>query len=575
MRWAPRITKPAVAAAPGVVLAAFIAWMPADASSAARTQAPAGSDAPATTPGAHVDVSAKPAVVLSGQHVVIAGSTVYSAKQHQASVRVRHESGTPAVTLSAAVSPNGQFNVTFADTKKGGKYQVTVTAPDGKGSGATAFRVDSIATLAGEVEKLSGELDQRTKKLLTFLHETASSLPASAERDQLVASAQKLQQRADAVHLTPAKMLAELEKLVPQPNAAGTADPTIFQGLRDWVPEAEAAIEQIDTARIGEKPTPLCETMNTAIEGAKFASYAFSISKSLLTTLGKIAVDKGVPTLVEKLGFQGATGTSLSYNIKVAADGFQGAVGGITTAITGLTDFVELGIKSMFDRYCGSFDGPLSVSMTMVWNEGSQPWLKYGVRLDGRFRLRFPKNSPPGKPVYLTGELEGNATNFTFWEDVTVAEPLPRGILVLERRWLAPIPFKNSTASPVDFGMVARTITPAYFNVPVIGEMTGDTIKMQFKEARVDFTPVVKNRLLFVVMTPLMPDYKLFTFPIQKAHWILSKGFSDPTTFTVVGTGAQRGIRLARSTSHRETANKSVVVDWVIDVDARKSAEGK
>ncbi len=526
-----------------------------------------------STPGAHVDVTATPNVVLAGQPVAIGGSTGYSEKQHQVSVVVRHESGTPSATLTAAVQPSGRFDVTFADTRKPGKYLVTVTSPDGKGKGATSFRVDTIAGLAGDVETLSIEVDKRTKALVRFLKDTAVSLPASPEREKLIANATHLEEQAKAVHLPPVKILGALKKLVPQPNAAPPPDPSPLKELRDWVPQAEEVIDKIDKARIGEKPAPICETINTAIEGAKFASYAFSVTSSLLGTLVKIGTDKGISALVEKLGFEGTTGTGIAYEIKVGAEALKGPMEGVTSALTSLTDWVEAYTKSVFNRYCGSFDGPLAVSMTMVWNEAAVPWLKYGVRLEGRFRLRFPKDTAPGKPVYMTGELEGNATNFTFWEDVTVVDPLPKSILVLERRWLAPIPFKNSTASPLDFGMVARAATPAYFNVPVIAEMTGDTIKMQFKEARVDFTEAVNNRLLFVVMTPLMPDFKVFKFPIQKAYWILAKGFSDPCTLTVTDSGGVKGIRLTKNKAHRETAGKGVLVDWVIDVDARKTAE--
>lgn len=574
MTRAARITHAAVVMTLAMALATI---GPAPSAVAIAPQAPGSSsdDAPRSRAGAHVDVTALPQMVLAGQHVTISGATAYSAKQPNVTVRVRHESGTPSATLSAAVTPNGQFNVTFADTTKGGRYEVLVTSPDGKGSGSTSFRVGSIAGLAGEVEQLSSELDKRTKALVTFVKTTAAALPPSPERDDLVQKAQQVEQQATAANLPPVKVLSELKKLVPQKSDVSSPDAAVFKELGDWVPEAEEAIDRIDRSRILEKPAPLCETINTAIEGAKFAAYAFSISSKLLTTLVKITVDKGIPAIVEHLGFQGPDATAMSYGLKVSGEGVHGAVAAVTAGMTLLTDWVEIAAKVMFNRYCGSFDGPLDVTMTMVWNEGSQPWLKYGVRLAGRLRLRFPKESPAGKPVYLTGELEGNATNFTFWEDVTIAEGLPRSILILERRWLAPIPFKNSTASPLDFGMVARAVTPAYFNVPVIGEMTGDTVKMQFKEARADFSAAVSNRLLFVVMTPLMPDYKLFTFPIQKAHWILSKGFSDPCILTVDGAQGQKAIRLKQSAAHRETSNKSVVVDWVIDLDAKKTGDAQ
>ncbi len=575
-RHASRITGFAVAAAVGCSLTAFTAVAPpAGGTGVGQARASAQGASQSATPGAHVDVTATPKVVLAGQPVTISGSTGYSQKQHQAAVLIRHESGTPSTTSSAAVSPKGQFSVAFAETKKAGKYKVSVTSPDGKGRGDTEFRVDSIAGLAQEVEKLSTELDKRTKALVGFVKKTAVSLPASAERDQLITETQQLEAKANVIDLPPVKILGQLKNLDAKPNVVNLPDQTIFGALRDWVPEAEEAIDKIDRARIGEKPAPICETINTAIEGAKFAQYAFVIEVKLLETLITIGLDKGIPLLVKSLGFEEASVFGLSSAIKVSAGALHGPLAAAKACAGVMLEAVEHFTKWMFERYCGSFDGPLGVSMTMEWKEGIHPWLKYSVRLEGRLRLRFPKSSPPGQPVYMTGELEGNATHFTFWEDVTVAEPVPKGIMVLERLWLPPVAFANSTASPIDFGMVARMVTPAYFNVPVIGEMTGDTIKMQFKEARVDFQDIVKNRLLFVVLTPLMPDYKVFSFPIQKAQWILSKGFSDPCIFNITESAGVKGIRMRKTPAHRETPNKSVTVDWVIDVDARKTGEGQ
>ncbi len=539
----------------------------------AGRQSPPAQGGSGPTPGANVDVTVTPKVVLTGQKVTIAGSTGYSEKQHQASILVRHASGAPSATLSAQVDSKRQFSVTFSDTKKSGKYVVTVTSPDGKGKGTAEFRVDSISDLAQEVEHLAIEIDKRTKQMAAFVKDTAVSLPASPERETMIAKAQQLDAKARTVDLPPLKILGLLKNLVPKSQVVNLPDVEIMGELRDWVPEAEEGIEVIDRSRIGEKPAPICETINTAIEGAKFAAYAFTITGNLLSTLGKIAVDKGVPAMVEHLGYEGAEAYASSSAIKAAAEGLHGLHEVTKSGYAIAIDGVEYLTKWLFGRYCGSFDGPLNVSMTMVWNEGIRPWLKYGVTLEGRFRLRFPKNTPPGKPVYMTGELEGNATHFSFWEDVMLIASLPKTTVVLQRVWLPPMAFANSTASPIDFGMVARAATPAYFNVPVVAEMTGETIKMQYKEARVDFSRVVQNRLLFVVITPLMPDFKVFTFPIQKGYWILSKGLNDPCILTVKRSAEGEQISYVTK-NHRETSDKGVVVDWTIDVKAKKLGEG-
>jgi len=535
--------------------------------------APAVSRAQQATPGAYVDVSAVPAMVMPGQPVIISGSTGVYKNTNQASVGIRHESGSPATTLAAPVAAKGNFSLTFTDTKKPGKYTVTVTAPDGKGKGEAEFRVGSIAAIAGDVERVASELGKRIDKLIAVTKTAAVSLPPSGERDTVIKMIDDIEARRKTITLPPVVILGELRKIVPGPNVVNLPDQNIFGQLRDWVPEGEKAIDEIDKSGIVEKPAPICETINTALQGAKFASYAFAITGKLYTTLVNIGVDKGTPAVVNAIMGPGTAAAGVSSGLKMGAEVAK-KEGTIFNAMIGLdTDLVEFLVDKVFERYCSRYQGPVNVTMAMVWKEGALPWMKYGVALNGLLRLRYPKEAPAGKPIYMTGEIEGNATNFSFWEDVTVAEPLPKSLLVIERRWLAPIPFVNSPASPVDFGQIARKVTPAYFDVPVIAEMTGDTIKMQFKPARSDFSAAVKNRLLFVVFGGLIPDFKVFSFPIEKAHWILSKGMEDPSILTVTREpSGGRVINLTKQT-HKDSPSKEVNVDWTIKINATGEIE--
>jgi len=544
----------------------------------------ADSGAQQSTPGAHVDVSAKPEIALPEQPVTISGSTGSHEKKNQASVTVRHESGAPSATLTATVSPKGQFSVTFSDTKKAGKYKVSVTAPDGIGKGAAEFRVDSIDGLIDDVERVMTELDTRTDKLLAYVKSAMASLPPSKERDVVIEKVDDIESTDNTVDLPPVVIFGELRKVIQGPTVVFLPDQKILGELRDWVPEGEEAIATIDKSGFGQKPAPVCETIHTALEGAKFAAYAFSIAASPLKTLKHIAIDKGIPALAKGALGGGADSLAASSAAKLEVarraakkveESAEKKVKFAEAGIAILNDITEYAIDHVFEHYCSEYKGSVKAKMTMVWKEGALPWLKYGVVLDGELRLRYPKEAPAGKPVYMTGEIEGNASNFTFWEDVTVVEPLPRSLLVVERRWLAPIPFLNSTQSPVDFGQVARVVTPAYFDVPVVAEMTGETIKMQFKAARHDFADAVKNRLLFVVVSGMIPDFKVFSFPIQKAHWILSKGLEDPTLLTVTEmSSGGHAIKTTKQT-HKDSPDKSVYVDWTITIDASGTVEHK
>ncbi len=525
------------------------------------------------TPGAFVEVAAAPKLALAGQPVVISGKTGYHEKSHSATIKIRHESGEPAKTLTAEVSKDGAFSVNFSDTKKAGKYSVVVTAPDGKGEGQTGFEVSSIGGLADQVEQAFRELDDRAGKLLKQAEETAVSLPASEERDELVRMIDDVQEKQRTVNLPPVAIIGELRRVVQGPTVVYLPEHKVFGELQGWIEEAEETAGEIDRSKVLDRSKDsICETINTAIEGCKFASLAFNVGKSGLDTLRRVFLSKAIPSVVTAAMGDTPDALGVSLGLKTAAAGLQGPLA-VQGSLPGLMlNIIEFGIKQLFGRYCGSYKGPIEVKMTMVWNEGSQPWMKYTIYLEGRMALRFPLKSAPGQPIPMTGEIEGNAVKHEFWEDVFVVEPLPKTVMLLNRSWLPPPAFPNAVESPVDTGAILRMATPGSFNVPLVAEMTGDSIKGQFKPARMDFSPEMVHRKLFVVFTGLIPDFTVMTVPVQKAFWVLSKGFGDPWILDLQKDESGKRFLAKTFTSHRETAAKGVVVDWRISLDSRKKS---
>lgn len=525
------------------------------------------------TPGAFVDVASAPKVALVGQPVVISGKTGYHEKTHSASVKVRHESGDPAETLTAEVSKDGAFSVIFSDTKKPGKYTVAVTAPDGKGQGQTRFEVSSIAGLADKLDQAFRGLGDRAGQLMKQAEEAAVSLPASEERDKIIQMIDDVQERERSVDLPPVEIIGELRRVVQGPTVVFLPEQKIFGELQDWIEEAEETAAEIDRSKVLDRSKDsICETINTAIEGCKFAAIAFNLGKTGLETLKKVFLDKAIPSVVNAAMGDNAAALGVSSGLKGAAARLDGKIG-LQNAIPGLVlDLVEFGIKQLYGRYCGAYQSPVRIMMTMVWNEGSTPWMKYTTFLEGRMNLRFPLKSAPGQPIPMTGEIEGNVVKHEFWEDVFVVEPLPKTVMLLNRSWLPPPSFPNAVESPIETGAILRMATPGSFNVPLVAEMTGDSIKGQFKPARMDFSPEMVHRKLFVVFTGLIPDFTVMTVPVQKAFWVLSKGFGEPWALELQKDESGKRYLAKTFTSHRETADKGVVVDWKISLDSRKKS---
>jgi hypothetical protein len=525
------------------------------------------------TPGAFVEVTVTPKLALAGQPVVISGKTGYHEKKDIATVKVKHDSGEPAKSLTAKVSKDGAFSVTFSDTNKAGKYSVIVTAPDGKGEGQAEFEVSSVGGLADKLEHAFQGLDDRAGKLLKQAEEIAVALPASGERDELIKMIDEVQGKHQTLDLPPVEILGELRRVVQGPTVVYLPEQKIFGQLQDWVEEAEETTEEIDHSKVLDRSKDsICETINTAIEGCKFAALAFNVGKTGLETLANVFVDKAIPAAISAIMGDNAAALGVSSGLKSAAAGLKGKTD-LINSIPGLVlDIVEFGVKQLYDRYCGSYQCPIKVKMTMVWNEGAKPWLRYSIYLEGRLTLRFPLQSAPGQAIPMTGDVEGNAVKHEFWEDIFVVEPLPKTVMLLNRAWLPPPAFPLAVESPLDMGSIARTVTPASFNVPLIAEMTGDAIKLQFKPARVDFSPLMVHRTVLVVFTGLIPDFMVFKAPIQPAFWILTKGFGDPWVVELQKDSSGKRFLAKTFTSHRETGDKGVVVDWQISLDSRKKS---
>jgi hypothetical protein len=87
------------------------------------------------------------------------------------------------------------------------------------------------------------------------------------------------------------------------------------------------------------------------------------------------------------------------------------------------------------------------------------------------------------------------------------------------------------------FGAAARAVaTPSYFNIPVDAEYNTDagTIKLFVNDALVDFSPVVENREIYVVLA-VLPMVRWMTYPIFKAQQMIKGSFKEKNEFPMTG----------------------------------------
>lgn len=488
-----------------------------------------------STPGAPVDVVTQPLVPVGGV-AKITGTTYTDGKRLTVAIVITNPKS-KKFELNSKCDDKGNFKVEFKDTQETGEYTLVATSPDGKQTTTVKFTVASPTNLA---DKASQTVDQIIQAVDTTMDETKKIVdeqPPSPAKEELYQKMDKFNEKRTEFkqrlsHIRPA--MTNLAKMV---GRTPELDAEILPKLEEygrWAGETGPSIEaQMANLSKARTKSGLCDTIEMAGEGFAFLSTAMNFVGSPAKILLNLTVDKVMPALVAKAPAKGDSANDVKFlwaeTNKEAVAICQGWPDFVGSFLGLANDLAQFATGKIFDQYCQKFQGDMAATFNVDMKEGGSSWWKYGVRLDGQLTLTYPKNGKPGEPIKMNGRFEGNATKFAFWEDVFLVEDRPKGSIIVGRYRIPPVPFVNSTKDPLGFGMVARAGTPGYFNVLCEAELIKDKIILQTQQAAVDFSPVVKNRLILIFTTPALPIpvIKTFDFPIQKAQFIIGRGIKD------------------------------------------------
>jgi hypothetical protein len=197
------------------------------------------------------------------------------------------------------------------------------------------------------------------------------------------------------------------------------------------------------------------------------------------------------------------------------------------------------------------------------------PYVKYQVALSGKVVLRYGKPGSPNDPISLSGHIEGNGSDFGLWENAILLDDdhnLRNALLI--RQTFAPIP----SAYVEDLGMIARMATPAYFRVPVAGQLIKGKVILKLLPATHDFADLVRGRVVYIGIIPALPVPAIvgFSIPFQKAHFILTRGMRDNPEFPVVVDNKAKLSLIERvfTREERRGGAEGVLVQWKIQAKA-------
>lgn len=492
--------------------------------------------------------------VFVGGRINITGASVKYKSFNQVELSVTGPSTKDAKSIP--LSDDGKFNSVWIANDKTGEFTVTVKSSDKKTLQSAKFTVYTLPKLNNWADENIDELN----KAFDNLKDAVSKVEAGISPKNKAKLEKKMADAKDKVDgalklfkdlNTAGKQTADIVK------TAKNIPPNLSSNLSDLNNALADNARQMKSFRNLTKHEPqdntICEYCVMVNEAcAAFSTFTNFASKSLKTIITNVVLDKGVPSTVNAVNSNGMQ-ISAPYDFfpkeiakiyatsKVDAEGLASKMG--KAGIAG--DVLQFASDFVLKTYCGTFSGQIKHDYTIEFrNNDGVTWWKYGVSLQGALSLRYPKEGANGNIIKMKGNFEGNATKFTFFENVQAEDGFQEGskgkIQVIELQVLKPpaFPFVSSLNDPAGFGAVARTIaTPACFNITLDAEYDVDAkkIKLFLNNALIDFSPAVVNQLIFLeVGGDLLPYIKRMMFPIHPVLRTFGSVVRDHNEFTML-----------------------------------------
>lgn len=491
--------------------------------------------------------------IFAGGNISISGESVKYKNYKEVEISVTG----PSVKdeKSILLDANGKFTTGWYASGKAGEYMVTLKGSDKKSTQSEKFTVYELPGL----ENWCDENINVVTKAYDNLKESEEQVKGSiGSKDKA-----ELEKKMDEVK----EKVSTLLKLFKDLNIAGkeigklaksgkNLSPNLFGNLSELnnkLGEQRKKMEQIEEYR-NHKPADntVCEYLVMLNEAcAAFSVYSNIECFAVKGVIKNIILDKGVPLAAGTINAR-AKGLSSpnDFVLKEPAKIFSTAALDAESLTSKLGtagfagDIVQFATDFLMKKYCGVFKGSLKHNYTIEFrNKSGQNWWTYGVEMKAVLALRYPKEKGGGNLIRMKGNLEGNATKFSFFEDLEKNDEFQEGtkgkIEVIPIKTY--LPFSVSVAtSEIDvmgFGAIARGMaTPAYFNIPVDAEydVNNDKIKIFLNSAIIDFSPAVSNQLIFLLVGgDLLPYVKRMSFPIHRAFVTLGSVVRDNHEFDI------------------------------------------
>ncbi len=484
--------------------------------------------------------------------LIISGESVLYKNFKEVEIKVTGPS--PTDLRKILLSREGKYSMEWVAPEITGDYIVTVTGSDKKSSQTATFSVEDFVD--DFTDDWPEDNIKETKKALENLEEAVDKVEAdisTKDKATLEQEMDKLREKT-AVVLDFFKELntagKEFLKLVKSgkkmsPALAGNLS-DLNRNLRQQAAQMKKISEVAD-----HKPADntICEYLVMVNEAcAAFSAVTSVWSKAALTILANIVANKDAPKTGETMNktsippevqFMGKETGKIFIKSYLKADYVKSKMGKADIA----GDLIQYVSDVLLKTYCGIYKGNFTHNYTIEFrNNNGENWWTYGAEMKATFSLRYPKKNA-GDIIKMKGNIEGNATKFTFFQDVAKENDfhaVSKGkLVVVPIKTYTPLAVSVATSERdiMGFGAIARGLaTPAYFNIAIDAEydVNAKKIKIFVNKSIADFTSMVANQFIFLMVgQDLIPYPKTMYFPIHKAKTTINGIFISFKEFDV------------------------------------------
>ena len=455
----------------------------------------------------------------------------------------------PTITKSLMPAENGAFSFTEFAPLEAGDYEITATAPDGKGTA-------TIKVTAVEFEDLEEKIDE----ILTDA--------AKAAEDGVIAADEKIADLSESPAKKEARSkIANARSALKELTARGPARAEAMHGLFGAIASNGGMAEiagpgvdrlssqltnaQAETKRVKDLTSRMssadigCHQLAVVTEVFKAISALLNVKTQILNTAIGLAKDVTSDAAANKAKAMGAGATFAFASGQVvknlpelnSASKLAGNAYGI------MADLGAFITDQFFSAYCEQFVGPVTAGMAadFYWStkEGPKLWWSYYFSITGRLTLYYPK-SAAGESVRLNGRIEGYAHDFHTWEDsLNVQFPKLMAGTIQHRKDWPPVEIGAGAAqvasqgqSPLSAyveGSAGGLAAPNSFLINVTGVLEKDSLSIVIGDAVSDFK--AKHRVGVLILSPLTgglgPQFTWYELPFRDALHVFSRGSND------------------------------------------------